>query len=119
MNEAAANDMRLVGDVMQIFKILDEAYGGNTYLTQVQKVCQELYRKAHYAVQSLNAQLVDSIDVESPALQPTSNANQQENHQTHQTDSMFEFNLDAFEQTMPYPVPMLWDLDTSLWTSII
>ena len=65
MNEAAANDMRLVGDVMQIFKSLDEAYGSNTYLTQVQKVCQELYRKAHYAVQSLNAQLVDSIDVES------------------------------------------------------
>ncbi|SCV28360.1 related to transcriptional activator Mut3p [Fusarium fujikuroi] len=119
MNEAAANDMRLVGDVMQIFKILDEAYGGNTYLTQVQKVCQELYRKAHYAVQSLNAQLVDSIDIESPALQPTSNANQQEIHQTHQTDSMFEFNLDTFEQTMPYPVPMLWDLDTSLWASII
>ncbi|KAF4415454.1 transcriptional activator Mut3p [Fusarium acutatum] len=117
MYEFATNDMRLVGDVMQIFKTLDEAYG-NTYLTQVQKVCQELYRKAHYAVQSSNAQLIQSINVESPALQGSSNANQQ-NHQTHHTDNMFEFNLDAFEQTMPYPLPMVWDMDTSLWTSII
>lgn len=119
INEAATNDMRLVGDVMQIFKTLDEAYGSNTYLTQVQKVCQELYRKAHYAVQSLNAQIFGSIDEETPAIQPSSNANQQERHHTNHTDNMFEFNLDTFEQTMPYPVPMLWDLDTSLWTSII
>ncbi|EXL91972.1 hypothetical protein FOIG_14855 [Fusarium odoratissimum NRRL 54006] len=117
MNEDARNDMGLVGDVMQIFRTLDEAYG-NTYLTQVQKVCQELYRKAHYAVQSSNAQLVESIDVESPALQASSNANQQESHQ-HHTDNMFDFNMDVFEQTMPYPVPMLWDLDASLWTAII
>ncbi|KAG7414094.1 Fusaridione A cluster transcription factor fsdR [Fusarium oxysporum f. sp. rapae] len=118
MNEIARNDMRLVGDVMQIFKTLDEAYG-NTYLTQVQKVCQELYRKAHCAVQSSNAQLVESINVESPAFQASLNASQQESHQTHHTDNMFEFNLDVFEQTMPYPIPMLWDLDTSLWNSIL
>ncbi|KAF5583994.1 transcriptional activator Mut3p [Fusarium pseudocircinatum] len=115
MNEFAANDMRSVGDVMQIFKTLDEAHG-NTYLTQVQKVCQELYRKAHYAMQSSNAQLVESINVVTPALEASSNANQQ---QTRHTDSMFEFNLDAFEETILYPVPMVWDLDTSLWTSII
>jgi hypothetical protein len=114
MNEFATNDMRSVGDVMHIFKTLDEAYG-NTYLTQVQKVCQELYRKANYAVQSSNAQSVGSINVETPALQD----NQQESHQTHHNDIVFEFNLDAFEQSMPYPLPMVWDLDTSLRTSII
>lgn len=118
MDEIARNDMRLVSDVMQIFETLDEAYG-NTYLTQVQKVCQELYRKAYCAVQSSNAQLVESINGASPALQASSNANQPENHQTHHVNNMFEFNLDVYEQTMHYPVPMLWDLNTSLWTSII
>jgi hypothetical protein len=119
MNEIAGSDMHLVGDVLQIFKTLDEAYG-NTYLTQVQRVCQELYRKAQYAVQSSNGQPVESIHVEIPAFRASSNANQQEGHQTHQdVNNMFEFNLDVLEQTMPYPVPMLWDLDTSLWTSLM
>ncbi|KAF5627065.1 DUF1446 domain protein [Fusarium sp. NRRL 52700] len=104
--------------VIVIFKTLDEAYS-NTYLAQLHKVCQELYRKAHYAVQSSNSQLAGSINVEYPVLQGSSNANQQECHETQQTDNAFEFNLDAFEQTMPYPVPILWDLDSSLWTSII
>nr|Q5SBL4.2 RecName: Full=Fusaridione A cluster transcription factor fsdR; AltName: Full=Fusaridione A biosynthesis protein R [Fusarium heterosporum]AAV66104.2 putative fungal transcription factor [Fusarium heterosporum] len=115
MNELATNDMGSVGDVLHIFKTLDEAYG-NTYLTQVQKVCEKLYRKAHYAMQSSNAQPVESVDVVSPALEDSSNANQQ---QARHTDSTLEFNPNAFEQTMPYPLPMGWDLDTFLWTPTI
>ncbi|RGP62971.1 hypothetical protein FSPOR_8955 [Fusarium sporotrichioides] len=120
MNEMARNDMHLVGDLLQIFKALDEAYG-NTYLTQVQKACQDLYRKAQYAVQSSNEQSVESIHVEIPTFRASSNSNQQDGQQPRQDadHNMFEFNLDVLEQTMPYPVPMLWDLDTSLWTSLI
>ncbi|KAI3571813.1 fungal-specific transcription factor [Fusarium oxysporum f. sp. albedinis] len=112
----AENDLRSVGDFLHIFKTLDEAYG-NTYLTQVRKVCQELYRKAQNALRMDSTEFCHRVNPDCRAAfggyQDQTNLSQGAG-----MSNVFDVDLNTFEQAMPYSVPMLWDLDTSLWASL-
>ncbi|KAF4333265.1 transcriptional activator Mut3p [Fusarium beomiforme] len=103
-------DLQSISSTLQLFKALDEPYG-DTYLTQIRKMCHELYEKARQnnrpsEVQSRRpSQWVDFEGLVSAC-------------DSQGINSILELNLDTGDHAMPYSAPILWDIDLSLWPKL-
>lgn len=108
--DGTENDLQSVVNILHLFKALDEPYG-NTYLTQIRKLCHELYEKARQPDQPSGAQsrrLSQGTHVQGPVSAAES---QIVNH------SIFELGGETGDYAIPSFAPLLWDIDLPTWTN--
>lgn len=115
--ETTETDLQSLCNTLQLFKALDEPYG-NTYLTKILKICEELYEKARHTKELPGVQHLQWNYPESQVSVSDSQYHMSQFSQDRAVNNIFEPSLDTGEHAIPYSDPLLWDSDLLLWATI-